>query len=31
LIILEYVDAAGLRDAPKNTPLIQSALKNNVC
>lgn len=27
VIVLEYIDAAGLRDAPKNTPLIQSALK----
>ena len=27
IIILEYIDAAGLRDAPKNVPLFQSALK----
>jgi integrase len=26
-IILAYIDAAGLRDAPKDTPLFQSALK----
>jgi site-specific recombinase XerD len=26
-MIFEYLDAAGLRDAPKDTPLFQSALK----
>jgi hypothetical protein len=26
-MIIEYLDAAGLRDAPKDTPLFQSALK----
>ena len=26
-LIDAYVDAAGLRDAPKDTPLFQSALK----
>jgi integrase/recombinase XerD len=26
-LIAEYIDAAGLREAPKDTPLFQSALK----
>jgi site-specific recombinase XerD len=31
LLIAEYIDRAGLRDAPKDTPLFQTAMKRNLC